>query len=274
MMRGAGMLVRRGLTRGMPTAMASLMLVAGCTTEPLTETSFKPSVVTTGAETETGTRARVHTELAAGYFELRNMGVALEEVKEALRADPNYGPAYNVAGLIYADLKEDRLANENFLRALRINPLDSDANNNYGRFLCDRKREEEAINYFTAALRNPLYQNPERSYVNAGLCARRRGDIAGAEGYFKQALQARPNAPQALYQLADLAYARGGYEVAKQHLTQLARVAAPNPEILWLAIRVERRLGDRQAAESYRTQLTKNFPESKEAKAVLAGRDE
>ena len=47
-------------------------------------------------------RARVHTELAAGYFELGNMAVALEEVKEALRADANYGPAYNVAGLIYA----------------------------------------------------------------------------------------------------------------------------------------------------------------------------
>lgn len=248
-------------------------LVVGCATAP-GEPEFKPALTTTGAETEAATRARVHTELAAGYFDLRNMAVALEEVREALRADANYGPAYNVAGLIYAELNEDRLALENFQRALRINPLDSDANNNFGRFLCDRKREDEALKYFQAAIRNPLYQTPDRSYVNAGVCARRRGDVAAAQDYFQKALQARPNQPQALYQLADMAYARGSYDQAKEHLTRLARVAAPNAEILWLAMRVERRLGDRAAAESYRTQLTKNFPESKEAKAVLAGRDE
>jgi type IV pilus assembly protein PilF len=256
-------------------ALAALGLISGCAMmAPVSEPAYKSAVTTTGVETEAATRARVHTELAGGYFELGNMSVALEEVKEALRSDPNYGPAYNVAGLIYAELKEDRYANENFQRALRINPLDSDANNNYGRFLCDRKREEEAIRYFQAALRNPLYQTPERSYVNAGLCARRRGDTGSAEDYFRKALEVRPNQPQALYQLADIEYARGSYVQAKEHLSRLARLAAPNPEILWLSMRVERRLGDPAAAASYRTQLTKNFPESKEAKAVLAGRDE
>ena len=109
------------------------------------------------------------------------MAVALDEVKEALSADPEYGPAYNVAGLIYAELKEDQLANENFQRALRIDPTESDSNNNYGRFLCYRMREAEAVQYFLAALRNPLYQTPDRSYVNAGLCTLRQGDVAGAE---------------------------------------------------------------------------------------------
>ena len=64
-------------------------------------------------------RARVHTELAASYFELGNIPVALEEAKEALRADANYGPAHNVMGLVYAQLKEDRLAEESFRRASR-----------------------------------------------------------------------------------------------------------------------------------------------------------
>jgi type IV pilus assembly protein PilF len=81
-------------------------------------------------------RARLHTELAAGYFELGNIGVALEEVKEALRADPNYSPANNVAGLVYSQLKEDALAEQSFQRALSLSPGDYDANNNYGEFLC------------------------------------------------------------------------------------------------------------------------------------------
>jgi type IV pilus assembly protein PilF len=44
--------------------------------------------------------------------------------------------------------------------------------------------------------------------------------------------------------------------------------------VLWLALRVERKLGDRDAAASYGKQLTNNYPESKEARALLAGRDE
>jgi type IV pilus assembly protein PilF len=254
-------------------ALTFLLLVGGCAST-LSAPEYKGSVDTSGQETDIRSRARIHTELAVGYFELSSMGVALEEVNEALRSDPTYGPAYNLAGLIYAELKEDRRAQENFQQALRINPLDSDANNNYGRFLCDRKREPEAIKYFLTALRNPLYQTPDRSYVNAGLCSRRSGDLAAAEDYFEKALKARPNQPQALYQMAEIAYARNGYAQAKGYLTRLARVSPPNAEVLWLALRVERKLGDRAAAASYSTQLTKNFPDSKEAKALLAGRDE
>jgi type IV pilus assembly protein PilF len=254
--------------------LALLSIVVACASVP-SSPEFKSSVDTSGQENDARSRARIHTELAVGYYELRNMGVALEEVNEALRSDSTYGPAFNLAGLIYAELKEDRRAQENFQQALRIDPLDSDANNNYGRFLCDRKREGEAIKYFLAALRNPLYQQPDRSYVNAGVCSRRGGDMAAAEDYFEKALKVRANQPQALYQMADIAYARGEYTQAKGYLTRLGRVSpANNPEVLWLALRVERRLGDRAAAASYGTQLTKNFPDSKEAKALLAGRDE
>ena len=202
------------------------------------------------------------------------MAVALDEIKEALTADAEYGPAYNVAGLIYAELKEDQLANENFQRALRIDPTDSDSNNNYGRFLCDRRREAEAIKYFLMALRNPLYQTPDRSYVNAGLCTLRQGDVAGAESFFMQALKARPTQPQALYQLADIYYRRGDVASAKDYLLRLDQVAAPSAEVLWLWLRVERKLGDRNAEASYAAQLRRSFPDSKEASALLAGRYE
>ncbi len=220
------------------------------------------------------TRARVHTELAAGYFELRNMSIALQEVSQAIRAEPAYGPAYNVAGLIYAELREDRLAQQNFEHALRINPVDSDANNNYGRFLCDRKREGEAIKYFLAALNNPLYENRERSYMNAGLCSRRRGDIAGAEDYFMRALKVAPNQTQTLYQLADIEYGRGRYTRAKDYLVRLEHLTQPSAEVLWLALRTERKLGDRNAEASYGQQLRRQFPDSKEARALVAGIDE
>jgi len=251
---------------------AALSLIAGCATEQ-TSSEFKPDVNTTGDESDARSRARIHTELASGYYELGNLGVALEEVSEALRADSTYGPAYNVSALIHAELKEDRLAEQQFERALRLNPVDSDANNNYGSFLCQRKREEEGIRHFLAALRNPLYQTPDRSYVNAGLCSRRRGDLAGAEDYFQKALKVRPNQPQALYQLADMFYARGEYGPARQYSLRVNQMG-PSPEALWLALRVERKLGDRNAEASYAAQLKRSFPESREARALAAGQYE
>lgn len=252
-----------------------LMLLAagGCAVQPAAP-EVRPDANTTGSETDERTRARVHTELAAGYFEIGNMSVALEEVGVALLADANYAPAYSVAGLIYSELKEDRLAEQNYAQALRINPLDSDANNNYGWFLCQRKREGDGIKRILDALRNPLYRNADRSYVNAGLCSRQRGDTAGAEEYFLKALAMRPNQLQALYQMADIAYARGDYAAAKTYLNRFTQTGSANAEVLWLGVRVERKVGDRNSEATYALQLSRNFPNSKEARALLAGQYE
>lgn len=252
----------------------ALTSLAGCAVTKGSDSQLEPASSLGREDSAERARARAHTELASGYFEIGNLAVALEEAREAVRSDANYGPAHNIAALVYTELKEDRLAEESYQRALRINPLDSDANNNYGSFLCQRKREEEAIRYFLAAVRNPLYQAPDRSYVNAGVCARRRGDTAGAQGYFLLALKTRPAQPQALYQMADLSYARGSYEEAKDYLGRLTQSAQATPEALWLGVRIERKLGDRNIEESYATQLRRNFPNSREARALLSGQQE
>ena len=248
-----------------------LLSVAGCASTGLEPTGYAPK---SGADTDAQTRARVHAELAAGYFELGNYGVALQEAAEALKSDPNYAPAFNVLGLVYMEFRDDRAAEANFQRALRASPLDSDTNNNYGWFLCQRKREQESIKYFLAALRNPLYTTPDKSWVNAGICARHAGDLAAAEDYLQKALKVRPTQPQALFQLADMAYMRKNHPEAKSYLVRLQRDAAPTAEMLWLALRVERGLGDRNAEASLGFQLRKNFPDSREARALLAGQYE
>jgi type IV pilus assembly protein PilF len=48
----------------------------------------------------------------------------------------------------------------------------------------------------------------------------------------------------------------------------------PSAEVLWLGVRVERKLGDRNSEESYALQLRNNFPNSSEARALLAGQYE
>ncbi len=248
-----------------------VLIIAGCASSGPEPASYAPQ---SGADTDLQTRARVHTELAAGYFELGNYGVALQEAAEALKSEPNYAPALNVLALVYMELRDDKAAESSFQRALRASPLDSDTNNNYGWFLCQSKRERESIKYFLAALRNPLYTTPDKSWVNAGICARQAGDLTAAEDYFQKALKVRPAQPQALFQMADMAYKRNNYPEAKAYLARLQRDATPTAEILWLALRVERRLGDRNAEVSLGFQLRKNFPESREARALMAGQYE
>lgn len=253
---------------------AVLTALAGCagTGGSLSDSGIQPTADTSGNESDARNRARIHTELAAGYFDLGNMGVALEEVNIAQQADPSYPTVYYVAGLIYAALKDDRRAEDNFKRALSLNPADPDANNNYGNFLCQRKREDEGIKYLLAAVQNPLYQAPERSLVNAGVCSRRKGDDVTAMELFQQAVARRPNQPQALYQLADLSFNANNFAAAQGYLRRLAQVASGSPEVLWLGLRVERKLGNNLAEASYAQQLRKNFPDSKEAAALQAGR--
>lgn len=244
--------------------------VAGCATTP-PEQEARVGSTTSDTDDSARRRARIHTELAANYLDIRNLGVALEEAMIAQRADPTYSPAFNVAGLIYVELQDDRAAEESFRQALRIDARDSDANNNYGTFLCQRKRESEGIKYFLLAIRDPLYRSPERSYVNAGICARRSGDLSGADNFFRNALKLDPNNLQALYQLADMSYAAARYDEARPLLARLRPVAQGSPEILWLTLRNERRLGDSNALDSLAHQLRTNFPNSKEAELLAAG---
>jgi type IV pilus assembly protein PilF len=48
-------------------------------------------------------------------------------------------------------------------------------------------------------------------------------------------------------------------------------VSAPGPEALWLGVRVENRLGDRDSEASYAAQLHRRFPESNETKMLMSG---
>ena len=189
----------------------------------------------------------------------------------AIEADSNYGPAYNVLGLVQMELKEDTAADRSFQQALVINPNDSEANNNYGWFLCNRGREKEAIAYFLAAVRNPLYQTPELAYTNAGVCSLKLGNDKEAESYLLQALKLRPGQPRALQALAEIYYRRGDYSGTKQLVGRFLEVAQPTPEVLWLGVLSARQLGDRNGEASYGTQLRRRFPDSKEALALKSG---
>lgn len=216
--------------------------------------------------------AKIHTELAASYFERGQYSIALQELDVAMQADDSYAPAYNVRGLVRMRLREDGRADKDFRRALQLDPSNASALNNYGWFLCQRGKPKESIAKFLDALQDPLYNTPDVAYANAGVCATKAGDLVAAGSYFERALILHPGMPEAEAGLADMYYTQGDYARAKVHLMQFMQVYdALTAEHLWLALRIERKMNDRNAAASYAMQLRNRFPGSPEVQLLEAG---
>ena len=250
--------------------MALLALLAACGT-PQPEGPKIESSTMTGGTHDPRNRARVRTELAALYYQRGNMNVALEELRLAVEADSSYATAHGMFGLVYMELKENTLAQASFERALGLAPEDPDINHNYGWFLCQTGREPAATEYFDRALRNPLYATPARTHTAAGTCALRRGDLKSADASLQKALAIDPNQPAALLQLAQVRYRQGRFDEARKLLARYTNLVEPTAESLWLALRVERRLGQRTTELSYANQLRRRFPASREAQALQRG---
>jgi type IV pilus assembly protein PilF len=216
-------------------------------------------------------RAKIHTELAGLYYSRGNMAIALEELRIATAADSNYAPAYSLYGLVYMELRENTLAQTNFERGLRLSPTDPDINHNYGLFLCQTGRENDSIKYFLQAVRNPLYPTPWRSYAAAGQCSLRKDNMKDAEDYFQRALRQEPNDPPSLLMLGQIRYRQGNLDDARKLVSRFNKLVEPTPESLWLALRVERKAGERVAENGYATQLRRRFNGSREYQLLQRG---
>lgn len=246
----------------------AILLLSGCASQSAVSDGDAPQSESSRALAS----ARVHTELAGMYYERAQYGVALEELAIALNKDSDYAPAYNVRGLVHMALLEDDDAERDFKRSLDIDENNSNSRNNYGWFLCQRGRERESITQFMAAVKNPLYATPEKAFLNAGLCSKKAGKMFEAENYLKRALIMQPKMPEALLGMAELNYAKADFAGAKAYFQRFAQMGpAMTPADLFLAIRIERKLGDRNSEASYKMQLRKLFPESRESQLMLSG---
>jgi type IV pilus assembly protein PilF len=218
-------------------------------------------------------RAAVRLELAGGYFSRGQFDTALNEIRQALAAKPDLGPAYNMRGLVYAAMGEDALAEESFDRALALNPRDADAMHNRGWFMCQRNRYDEADRLFEQAIAQPQYRDLGRSLMAQGICKARAGRLEQAEQKLLRAYEFDPSNPVTAFNLADVLYRRADYERARFYIRRVNdRDQLSNAQTLWLAARIENRIGNRDGVEVFGRQLRARFPQSREAQAYDRGR--
>lgn len=252
-------------------ASAWLLLGSACTTT--TTASGSPAATPPGApiDAEARKRADIRLQLAASYYQKAQFGIAIEEARRALQADPNYAEAYGLLGLIYMDLGDRHEAEANFARALKLDPNSPELNNNYGWYLCQTGRERESVDHFLRAAHNRLYATPARAMQNAGVCMMQVRDFKAAEQYLRRSFELDATNPFVKYHLARLYLAMRQIERAAFYYGLLEKQVDATAQTLWLGLRIARASGDLRTERHFADELRRRFPNSPEASALRRG---
>ena len=251
------------------------ILLAGCAGKSLDTSASnaraESEIITDSDETPARKRARIRLELALGYFEQGKTTVALDEIKQALAIDPTFSDAFNLRGLVYMRLDDPGLAEDSFRRAIALNPRDANAMHNYGWLLCQQKRYGDATQQFSRALAAPGYGDRAKTLMTQGVCQLQAGQKAEAERSLTQAYELDASNPITGYNLALLLTQRQEWTRAQFYIRRVNNTQSANAETLWLGVKVERQLNNREAASQLGGQLQRRFPQSKEAQAYERG---
>ena len=234
-----------------------LMFINGC------------AALSGGEEDKDFKKADTNLRLGIGYMQQGKFEYALEALQKAVDAKPDYGDAHSALALVYEQLLEYDKADHHYREAIDINPEDGGYYNNYGVFLCHRGKYKEADKYFNKALETLRYKTPERALENAGACAAQIPDLEKAENYLRKALSINDKLPLALAEMADLMYQKQNYMSTRAYLQRFGEVSKHTPRSLWLGIRTERQLGDKEAEARYAKLLQSQYPDSLEFKRWL-----
>ncbi len=246
------------------------LLLPACTS--LTIASLVATTVSNAAEREMSTPRLDKSQIAASnislgveYMRKAEYEKALEKLAAARAAEPRNAMVYSVMGIVRQRMGEFAEAEKLFKQSVKLNRADSDVLSNYGQFLCAQGRIDDAEGYFLEAAQNPLYRTPEVPYANAGTCAYKNGRTEQAIEYFQKALQSQPALPSVLLQMAEISFDRGEYLPARDYLTGYLHVATHNEKSLWLGIRIEKELDNKDTVSSYALLLRNRFSGSVEA---------
>jgi type IV pilus assembly protein PilF len=210
-----------------------------------------------------------HIQLGASYLQQGQMDAAKEKLDKALELAPDHPQANNVMALLQWRLRNYELAERHFRRALGNGDVNPDIQHNYGVYLFDRGRFEESLTWFDRAIANPQYATPELANFNAGRSALKKADRVAAERYFRAALERNPHYAPALLALAQLTLDAGNALSARGLLERYAKAGPETAESLWLGIRVERALKNRNAEANYAVRLRGKFPNAPETQEYL-----
>ncbi len=223
-------------------------------------------IKTASDQTNADRLSNTRMELAGAYLGRGQPTDALDQVKQALQAKPDNPAAYGLRGLIYAALGDNEKADESFRRSMQLAPHDGDLVHNYGWYLCQQRRFDEADAEFTRALAEPTYRSASRTMLVQGICQARAGKPQDAERTLSHAYELDPANPAVAVNLTEVLYRNGQFERARFYIRRVNNnQELANAQTLWLAARIEHKLGQEQQVQALGIQLRNRFPQAPQA---------
>ena len=243
----------------------SLGSLSACVTQNFAEE--KPVVERDYSDTQI---ARTRISLALGYLQMGNMTQAKYNLEKAKQFSPDLPDVYTAFAHYYETVGEFEQTEEAYLQALSLADDNADTLNNFGVFLCRQGRVDEAETHFMRAIEVPTYVNVSATYENIALCHLKEGNFDKAEKALNRSVLHSPNSASSLLQMAQIQYAKGQYKKSSDYLGRFELATRRfTPQAIALAYKVNKKMGNKEVADSYGTMLLKMFPDSQQAQAFI-----
>ncbi len=189
---------------------------------------------------------------------------AMLHLNKAMEWNDKSAEVHNAFALLYRYEGDVEKEEKHYKLAVKYDGKDAKVRHNYGSFLCTHGRYNEGIKQLKMAANDYQYENRVQSFENLGLCAKKNGDSETATAAFQRVYRIDQKKPVTVLNLAILEYEQGHNQKAYQWFQLYLGLSRHTAESLWLGIRLERVLGNKDALASYELALRRLFPESKE----------
>jgi type IV pilus assembly protein PilF len=233
----------------------------------------RSDIVTSSDESELRKRARIRLELAGTYYAQGQYTTALDEIKQALTIDPSMVAGVELRALIYDAMDDQARAEDAYKQAQSLEPNNASVLHNYGWFECRRKAYDKADALFELAVNAPMSITITKSLLARGVCQINAGRWAEAEKSLTKSYELDPANPATAYNLSVVLYRKGEFERARFYIRRVNAAGSQlTAESLWLAVRIENKLGNQAGRDEFGTQLRTRFAGSREANLFELGR--
>ncbi len=230
-------------------------------------------IVTASDEGDLRRRARIRLELATTYYSQGQYTTALDELKQAEAVDARMPGTSELRALIYDAMGDTQRADASFRDALIKEPTNGSVMHNYAWFLCRGRQFAAADAMFERAAQHPQTIDTSKTLLARGVCQISAGLYPEAEKTLARSYEMDPSNPATAFNLASVLYRRGELERARFYIRRVNAVQTQvTAESLWLAVRIEHRLGNMAGRDEQAVQLRSRFPAARETNALELGR--
>lgn len=212
---------------------------------------------------------QLRTALGVGYMRQGQLGLARNELAQALALDPTSAAANSAMAIVQERLHESKKAARYFRRGLAHHPYNGSLQNNYGAFLCAQGHIQSALHHFTAALHAPLYATPQLADLNMGICYLKVPNKKEAVHYFHRAQALAPALAGPYYFLARVRYKDHELRRAHADIRQYLRMTR-SAQGLFLGVEIGRATSNQKFIRYCATRLLSGFPHTPQARTVEA----